>query len=75
MPGKLGRLPWDLAQDQFETQGADFIAIFGRVLWRHTQDQMRSYVVDSTKESERLGGVVAKDQSAAVAKAPPHDAP
>lgn len=75
MPGKLARLPWDLAQDQFDTQGADFIAIFGRVLWRHAQDQMRSHVVDIAKEFERLGGPVAKDQFGAVAKAPPNDAP
>jgi hypothetical protein len=32
MPPPLDRLPWDLAQDEFGSQGADFLAVFGRVL-------------------------------------------
>jgi hypothetical protein len=32
MPPPLDRLPWDLAQDQFGSQGAGFLAVFGRVL-------------------------------------------
>lgn len=42
MPRPLDGLPWDLAQDQFGAQGADFIGVFGRVLLRAAQDQMRA---------------------------------
>ena len=32
VPPPLDRLPWDVAQDQFGVQGADFLGIFGKVL-------------------------------------------
>jgi hypothetical protein len=33
VPAPLSKLPWDVAQKQFEVQGADFLAYFGKVLW------------------------------------------
>src|SRR5688572_30350777 len=32
VPSPLDRLPWDVAQDEFGVQGADFLGLFGRVL-------------------------------------------
>ena len=50
----LDRLPWDIAQDEFGVQGADFLGILGQVLRRHAQDQRASQVLDSLEESPRL---------------------
>jgi hypothetical protein len=46
-PAPLDRLPWDLAQDEFGIQGAEFLAGFGRVLLAHAQDAMRLQPLDS----------------------------
>jgi hypothetical protein len=35
----LDRLPWDIAQDEFGVQGAEFLGVFGQVLLRHAQSQ------------------------------------
>ena len=35
----LNQLPWDIAQDQFGAQGADFIGVMGALLVRLAQDQ------------------------------------
>ena len=48
MPALLNKLPWDIAKDQFGTQGADFIGVMGTLLVRSTKDQFRAYVVEST---------------------------
>jgi hypothetical protein len=48
VPPPLDRLPWDIAQDEFGVQGADFLGILGRVLVRATQDQRGSQVLDSS---------------------------
>ena len=48
MPRPLDRLPWDLAQDEFGTQGAEFIGALGRVLVRATQDETRAEVTGIT---------------------------
>lgn len=37
LPRPLDRLPWDLAQMEFGTQGAEFLGQFGRVLVEHAQ--------------------------------------
>lgn len=39
LPPPLDRLPWDVAQMQFSSQGAEFLASFGRVLLRGAQMQ------------------------------------
>jgi hypothetical protein len=48
VPPPLDRLPWDVAQDQFGAQGADFLGIFGKVLLGAAQDQRRVQVLDSS---------------------------
>ena len=39
MRAPLDRLPWDIAQDEFGVQGADFLGVFGQVLVHYAQDQ------------------------------------
>jgi hypothetical protein len=48
VPPPLDRLPWDVAQDQFGAQGADFLGIFGKVLLGVAQDPRRVQVLDSS---------------------------
>lgn len=48
LPSPLNELPWDIAQDEFGTKGADFIGAFGTVLLRAGQDQFRAYAVEPT---------------------------
>jgi hypothetical protein len=48
VPPPLDRLPWDVAQDQFGAQGADFLGVFGRVLVVAAQDQRRVQVADTS---------------------------
>lgn len=40
MPPPLDRLPWDVAQDVFGFQGADFLGEFGRLVVGGGQDAM-----------------------------------
>ena len=54
LPAPLNQLPWDVAKDQFGTQGADFIGVMGTLLERSAKDQFRAYVVDSTGVSGTL---------------------
>ena len=49
LPAPLGRLPWDLAKDEFGPKGSDFIAFMGALLVRTAKDQFRSYVADMTR--------------------------
>jgi hypothetical protein len=42
MRAPLDRLPWDVAQDEFGVQGADFLGIFGQVLLVAAQDERRA---------------------------------
>lgn len=58
----LNQLPWDIAQSEFGVQGADFIAIFGRVLLRATQSQFEGYVADATGLADTLPGETAQSQ-------------
>lgn len=46
-PAPLSRLPWDLAQDQFGVQGADFLGVMGTLLLHAAQFQFRAYSLDS----------------------------
>jgi len=47
-PRPLDRLPWDLAQTEFGTQGTEFLGQFGRVLVRHAQTQKEAQDHDSS---------------------------
>jgi|GEM_PF-3793543 hypothetical protein len=48
MPRPLDGLPWDVAQDAFGEQGAEFLEVFGRVLLRAAQDPMRVQTADTS---------------------------
>jgi hypothetical protein len=54
LPAPLGQLPWDLAQDQFGVQGADFIGVMGALLLHATQNQLRAYGLDSKTDADTL---------------------
>jgi hypothetical protein len=62
MPPPLSRLPWELAQEEFGTQGADFIASLGRLVLAHTKDLIRLQVGGIAEESQKEGPTSAKDQ-------------
>ena len=46
----LDRLPWDIAQDEFGAQGADFLGVMGTLILGAAQDEIRAYLVDSTRD-------------------------
>jgi hypothetical protein len=72
----LDRLPWDVAQDEFGPEGADFLGIFGRVLLRDAQDQRNDQGLDPKRESRRHLRRAAKDQRLdAPSSAGPEEAP
>src|SRR3989442_9410700 len=54
LPPPLNRLPWDIAQSQFGTEGADFIGILGAVLVRSAQSQFRAYVTEDSRLADTL---------------------
>jgi hypothetical protein len=62
MPPPLSRLPWSLAQEEFGSAGADFIASLGRLLVEHAKDQRRPEVTGVPGESRQVARGVAKDQ-------------
>jgi hypothetical protein len=49
MPAPLNQLPWDLAKDEFGSQGADFIGVLSGLLLRTAKDQLRSYITDPAR--------------------------
>jgi hypothetical protein len=61
LPTPLGRLPWDLAKDEFGRKGSDFIAVMGALLVRTAKDQFRAYVTDTTRVPGPLPPPAAKD--------------
>ena len=58
----LNQLPWDIAQDQFGSQGADFIGVMGALLIRFAQDQFVGYVFDSNGDLSHAVGMAAQPQ-------------
>jgi hypothetical protein len=56
----LNHLPWDLAQEKFGAQGADFLAVMGKVLLTSTQDQFKAYRIDSKAVAGTLPPPVAQ---------------
>ena len=50
LPEPLSRLPWDIAQDEFGAQGADFLGVMGTVILGAAQDKTRAYLIDSTRD-------------------------
>ena len=62
LPPPLSRLPWDIAQDEFGVQGADFIGVLGTVLLRVAQDQFTGYSADNTGLAGTLRRKATQDQ-------------
>lgn len=62
LPSPLSSLPWDIAQDEFGTIGADFIGAMGSVVLRAAKNQLRGEVIDSTRDPARLPPLPAKNQ-------------
>jgi len=62
LPGPLGELPWDVAQEQFGVQGADFIGHLARVVLRVAKELMRRQGLESTRESSGLLGGRGKEE-------------
>lgn len=54
LPVPLSRLPWDIAQSQFGTEGADFIGILGAVVLRAAQSQFKAYVTEDSRVVDTL---------------------
>lgn len=54
LPPPLNRLPWDIAQSEFESQGADFIGVMGALLLRNAQSQFRAYLADLPRLADTL---------------------
>ena len=46
LPPPLNQLPWDIAKDQFGSQGADFIGVMGALIVRTAKDQIRPYLAE-----------------------------
>jgi hypothetical protein len=62
LPAPLSRLPWDIAQDEFGVQGADFIGVMGTLILRAAQSQFRTYRADSKVVPDTLPPPAIKDQ-------------
>jgi hypothetical protein len=54
LPMPLNRLPWDVAQDEFGVQGADFLGVMGKVLLQAAQFEFRADPVDSKQVAGTL---------------------
>jgi hypothetical protein len=66
-PPPLDRLPWDLAKDQFDVQGCEFMEVFGRLLLAGAKDEIQSEVVKITRELAAHPPPGAKDQTGPLA--------
>lgn len=62
LPHPLSNLPWDIARDEFGPKGADFIGVMGAVVLRAAKNQLRSQVIDSTRDVATLPPAPAKNQ-------------
>ncbi len=62
MPPPLGRLPWDLAQEEFGVQGAGFLGCLGRLLAQHAQEEMPTQPPGVLEGSRRLIPGVVKEE-------------
>jgi hypothetical protein len=59
----MDRLPWDVAKDEFKTQGCDFLEVFGRVLLAGVKDEIREQVIVITREFRGHPAWEPKDQT------------
>jgi hypothetical protein len=62
LPHPLSNLPWDIARDEFGRKGADFIGAMGAVVLQAAKNQLKSQVVDYTRDRATLSQSPAKNQ-------------
>jgi hypothetical protein len=62
LPAPLSRLPWDVSQDAFGVQGADFLGVMGKVLLRAAQFEFRGHVVEFKEVAGTLPPPVAQSE-------------
>jgi hypothetical protein len=67
VPAPLADLPWDLAQEEFDTQGADFIAVLGRVLLSSAREELRTQVLGIIRGFGRVPPFAPGEESGAQA--------
>jgi hypothetical protein len=65
VPRPLDQLPWDVAEAELGRQGADFLAIMGRLLARPPKDQTSGHDLGITGGSGRVPQSGPKDQTCA----------
>lgn len=57
----MGQLPWDMLQDEIGVLPTDFIAIFGKVLAKSVQDQIRTYPAETKQQIGEVLPELGKD--------------
>jgi hypothetical protein len=62
LPPPLSQLPWDIAQSQFGTEGADFIGVMGTLLLRSAQSQFKAYVIGDSRLPDTLPSETTQSQ-------------
>ncbi len=62
LPAPLSRLPWDVAQDEFQVQGADFIGVMGKLLLRAAKDQLKPQTIDLIRVADTHAPAPVQDQ-------------
>ena len=53
-PVPLPQLPWNVAKDEFGSQGADFLGVMSALILRAAKDEIRLYPIDPTGLPNRL---------------------
>jgi len=63
LPSPLPQLPWNVAKDEFGSQGADFLGVMSALILRAAKDEIRSYPIDPTGLPNRLPPAAEKTSS------------
>jgi hypothetical protein len=58
----LKSLPWDIAQDEFGTKGADFIGTMGKLLLQTAKSELNGQTVDYNRDTGTLPPNLAKSE-------------
>lgn len=62
-PADLARVPWDMVQSEFGTQGAVLLMFFARVLHRASQSEIRAQVAVVQRKAARVRGLGAQSET------------
>ena len=62
MVGRLGEVPWDLAQDEIGVQVTDFIATTAKVVLRAAQDEIARQLAERSRDRQRVPPPVVQDE-------------